>query len=143
MTSGIESTGEVPGLKSVAIATTAPASSKARASGGAGAPRPRRAGGPRLVGWAPRGEARRARGARDGVEVVERERDVLDVDVDGIGEALCSCGGDELVADGADPCRALDALGHRVAGKQGDRARLHRLGREASRDPSLPPLALH
>ena len=143
MASGIDDTGDVPGLKSVPTARAAPARRSASTGGACapsknedagrstatvppatpsaatpaalsvvqviGAPRSQGDGGLRraaraeLIGV----DAQREPGARrrcgDGREVVERERDVLHVDVDLVDETFGRRGGDQLVARGADP----------------------------------------
>ena len=84
----------------------------------------------------------RGRGG-DGREIVERERDVLHVDIDLIGEPLGRCCGDQLLARGPDPIGARHALRHRVAREQRHRTRLRRGVRERARQPRLPELGLH
>ena len=98
--------------------------------------------GAELIRVAPDRQAVRSGGLGDGREVLERERDVLDVDVDGVGEVLGGRDRDQLLAHGADPRGSIDPVGHRVAGEEGHRAGLRGLLGQAPREARLAQLGL-
>jgi hypothetical protein len=84
------------------------------------------------------------RGRRgDGRKIVQRERDVLHVDVDLIDERLVRRRGDQLVARCAHPVAPRDAVRHGVTGEQGHGACLRRCVGESARQPRLAELGRH
>ena len=101
-----------------------------------------RAGGTELVGVTSERQARRRGRLGHRRQVVERERDVLDVDVHGVGQPLGRGRGDQLGAGDLDPRRALHALRDRVAREQRHGAGLRRLVGEPAREARLAQLAL-
>jgi hypothetical protein len=91
---------------------------------------------------APEGEAVPLRGLRDALEVLEPERDVLNVDVHGITEPFPSRGGDELVTRRPDPRPCGHGLRDRVTRQERHGRRLRSLLRQPSREASLAELGL-
>ena len=97
-----------------------------------------RAGRVQLLGMHTEREPRGRRGGPHGIQIGQREGDVLDVDVDCIDESFGGGGGDQFRARDADPLTAIHAGGHGVRRQEGDGARLcSDLGREAASEPRL------
>ena len=91
-----------------------------------------------LIGVASHGEPVLLGGVCDTPEIVHGERDVLDVDVHGVDQVLVGRGRDQLVADKADPARALHPIGDRVAREERHRGGLRDRTRELAGKPGLP-----
>jgi hypothetical protein len=70
------------------------------------------------------------------------ERDVFDIDVHRVDEALFGRSGDQLFARDLDPGRSVELSGHRVAREQRDPARLGNHVGQASSQTGLPQLGL-